>query len=708
MSRRVRIGAIYRKELINILRDRRAMLAMIIIPVVMYPALMLGFVGAVQSDEAKLRSQTFVVETPTLEEADNLLARVVIARDPNAKDQPTFDIRQGNMPLSMLGDEVQLRVELDVSPQPKPFPERLKVYIAFNEVNARSRTAMEQLTASLGRYRERMTRDSLERLLGSRPLMVPSTEPAVDLVLSPVSIKTVSTATEQQRGGWALGLIVPVILVLMTITGAIYPAIDLTAGERERGTLEALLATPVPVLHLVMAKFLVVATIGLLAAFVNVLSVGATMHFGGLTQVFANAEAPVQFPASTLPIIVFSMIPFAMLSSAILVAVCSFARSYKEAQTYVTPVIILALVPAIAATLPSVQLEGILLVVPVGNMVLLARELFQQTCTWSQVVIVLLSTTLYAAAAVGIAARLFGQEAVLFADAGSYRTLIQRRLMQPSPAPTVAQAVVLTALLFPAVFFINNSLFSSLLLEDLIRGLSWLAVVHFGGLFLLLPLAVAVFFKIDLVGTFRLRLPPARAWLAAVLIGVSSWAVAKEFIALQARVVPSSAALQELNRVLSEGVKDVPLWSIVLLLAVIPGIAEEFLFRGFLLSGLGRESGKWTAIIGAGLIFGAFHVFVDKIPMAALMGVLLGYLCWQSRSLWPGILAHVMHNSALMVLPNVPRAAEWLGLTSIESNPERHLPIHVVIPAVVLLLAGLAILTTLKPGQSSATNSFPR
>lgn len=705
MSRRVRIGAIYRKELINILRDRRAMLAMIIIPVVMYPVLMLGFVRAVESDEAKLRSQTFVVETATLEEADNLLARVVIAQDPDAKNQPTFNVHPGDTPIALLGDEVQLRVELEVSPRPKPFPERLTVHIAFNEISARSRTAMEQLTATLGRYRERMTRDSLEKLLENQLPMMPNTEPVVDLVLSPVRIETFSTATEQQRGGWALGLIVPVILVLMTITGAIYPAIDLTAGERERGTLEALLATPVPVLHLVMAKFLVVATIGLLAAFVNVLSVGATMHFGGLTKVFANAEAPVQFPASTLPIIVFSMIPFAMLSSAILVAVCSFARSYKEAQTYVTPVIILALVPAIAATLPSIQLKGIFLVVPVGNMVLLARELFQQTCTWPQVLIVLLSTTLYAAAAVGVAARLFGQEAVLFADAGSYRTLMQRRLMQPSPAPTVAQAVVLAALLFPAVFFVS-SLFSDLLLEHLISGLSWLAIVQFGGLFFLLPLAVAAFFKINLVSTFRLRLPPARAWLAAVLIGASSWVVATEFFALQTRVVPPSEALAELNRVLSEGAKDVSLWTIVFLLAVIPGISEEFLFRGFLLSGLGRESGKWTAIIGAGLMFGAFHFVVDKIPVTALMGVLLGYLCWQSRSLWPGILAHVMHNSALMVLPSVPRAADWLGLSNIESEPDRLLPIRVVVLAVLLLLTGLAILARLKERRSRTASGF--
>ena len=81
-----------------------------------------------------------------------------------------------------------------------------------------------------------------------------------------MKVQTLSSATEQQRGGWALGQIIPIILVLMTITGAVYPAIDLTAGERERGTLEALLAAPVPILHLIVAKFLVVASIGLLAA----------------------------------------------------------------------------------------------------------------------------------------------------------------------------------------------------------------------------------------------------------------------------------------------------------------------------------------------------------------------------------------------------------------------------------------------------------
>jgi sodium transport system permease protein len=705
MSRLLRIWSIYRKELLNITRDRRAMLAMIIIPVVLYPALMLGFVRAMESDELRLRSQTFLVETDSEDVAAQLGGIVDFVSQQGGKEQATFLIKPGNTPPAMLGDDVQLRVSLEDAPRPAPFPDHLTARISYNEINARSRTAMEQLSMVLGRFRELMTRMALEKILGERPLGVPTTEPAIDLVLEPVSIQTVSSATDQQRGGFALGLVVPVILVLMTITGAIYPAIDVTAGERERGTLEALLATPVPVLHMVTAKFLVVATVGLLAALVNVLSVGATMHFGGLTRVFAHSDVPIRFPASTLPIIVFSMIPFAMLSSAILVAVCSFARSYKEAQTYVTPVIILALVPAVAATLPSIQLKGILLVVPVGNMVLLTRELFQQTCTWSQVAIVLLSTTLYAAAAIGVAAKLFGQEAVLFADAGSYKTLIHRRLFRRVPSPSASQVLLLTALLFPAAFYVSGSL-SDVLETRFVRGVAWLAVVQFGAMFVLVPLGLAVYLKADVFNTFRLRLPSARAWAAAVLVGLSSWAVAIEFAACQTRVVPPSEALERFDRMVAPQIAQTPLWIVVCLIAVVPALSEEFLFRGFLLSGLCRSTGKWTAILAAGLIFGVFHFMADRIPVTALMGVVLGYMCWQTRSLLPGILVHVMHNALPIVLSHFETVSRWLGLSAAEAAGS-HLPPRVALPAVCLLAGGLILLAAIRQHSPAAGGAEP-
>jgi sodium transport system permease protein len=418
----------------------------------------------------------------------------------------------------------------------------------------------------------------------------------------------------------------------------------------------------------------VVATIGMVAALINISSVGATMHFGGLTRAIATADLPVRFPATAMPIIVLCMVPFAMLSAAILVAVCSFARSFKEAQTYVTPVIILALIPAIAATLPSIQLKGILMVVPVGNMVLLSRELFQQTYTWTQVVVVLLSTTMYAAAAIGVAARLFGQEAVLFADAGSYKTMFQRRLFQPAPTPSASQALLLAALLFPAA----NSLFSEMLSEDFVRGMAWLALAQFGALFMALPAGLAAFCKIDVITAFRLRLPPLRAWLAAVLIGLSSWVIVIECFGLQARLVEPSQLLRESSARLEAQLATVPAWLAVLLLGILPAVSEEWLFRGFLLSGLGGSARKWTAIVSAACIFGVFHFIPDRIPLAAMMGVVLGYICWQSRSLWPGIVVHIAHNAIPLVLGNSRRLADWLGLDAATA-------------------AGLSVLATIPP-----------
>src|SRR5207253_7727759 len=123
-----------------------------------------------------------------------------------------------------------------------------------------------------------------------------------------------------------------------------------------------------PTMHLIVGKFFVVATIGMITAALNVASVGATMHFSGITRAL-SAEMPVEIPISVLPVVLLCLIPFALLFSAVLLAVCSFARTFKEAQNYIMPVMILSLIPAFTTTMPSVRLERGLLVMPVGNMV---------------------------------------------------------------------------------------------------------------------------------------------------------------------------------------------------------------------------------------------------------------------------------------------------------------------------------------------------
>ena len=577
---------------------------------------------------------------------------------------------------------------------PDPLPTRMEVEIIYNEVNVRSRAAMEEFSDLLTEIRRLVTRECIARILGRGLGQTPS-HVDVDVILNPLEVTMTSPATPHQRGGWALGQIIPIILVLMTITGAVYPAIDLTAGERERGTLETLMATPVPTLYLIVGKFLVVATIGLLTATLNLASVGATMHFGGVMRAI-TAEMPVAFPYAVLPVILLCMIPFALLFSAILVAACSFARTFKEAQNYVMPIIIGAMIPSMIVALPTVRLEGAMMVLPVGNMVLLTRELFQQTCSWPAVAVVLLSTSLYAVAAIAVAARLFGQEAVLFVDAGSYKTLLRRRFFRPALRPSAAQALMAAAILFPLSFYAQGWLFDDTT-EQFIEKLKWVAAVQFAGLFVLLPIALSLYLKVDVVSAFRLRPPRARTCLAALLLGLSSWALAHELLLLQ----PTSEALIEFGREIEPQLADAPVWLVLLLLAVAPAVAEELFFRGFLLSGLSTAMRKWPAILTSADIFGVFHFMVERMPLTALMGIAIGYLCWQSRSILPCMLFHAMHNAWPMVLARLPETARWFGMVN-ESGDATHLRMPVLIAAVGTLLLGVLIASTTDRPQTLA------
>ena len=692
-----RIWAIYRKELTEILRDRRTLIAMIVIPVVLYPLLVVAFVWSSDREESHIRAQTFLIEVDDARSQADLTRVIdrVTAEADDEDDVGDFKVRVGQTGLEALGDVVQLRVALPPLEEHLPKPHRLEVVVQYSEVNVHSRTAMTQFRSLLERFGESVTRQRLSIMLPASPFSTTD----VDAILNPIVLTQESTATERQRGGWALGLVLPVILVLMTITGAVYPAIDLTAGERERGTLETLMASPVPAIHLVTGKFLVVATLSMLAATLNVVSMGATMHFSGLTRAMAQ-EMPVELPISALPIILLCMIPFALLFSAILIAVCSFARTYKEANNYVVPVIICAMVPAMAVTLPSVRLQGILLVVPVGNMVLLARDLFQQKADMLvPIVIVVLSTMLYAAAAIALAARLFGQEAVLFADAGSYRTLLQRRFFRPALRPTAAQALMLAALLFPLTFYVQSFLSEGT--DGFVDTMKWLVGVQFIGMFVLLPLGVAAFLKIDILETFRWRRPPALAWLAAGLMGISSWALAHEFLLFQTQVLKPSSAMAEFAEKIQSELAMSPLWLVLFLMALVPAVTEEFLFRGFILSGLRSGMKKWSAIVLVSLIFGIYHFMIDRLPITVLLGMVLAYLCWQSGSLWPGIVFHAMHNGISMVLATSPEWVERIGLET-SQDAQGHLPTAVWLPAILIFALGTILVPRRRPNGATA------
>ena len=232
--------------------------------------------------------------------------------------------------------------------------------------------------------------------------------------------------TRRWRSGrvtpFSLATLVPLVLILMTITGAVYPAIDLTAGERERGTLETLIAAPISRMALLLAKYIAVLTVAVLTAMVNLVAMTVTIMSSSLhEQLFPDGLS------ITLMVEIFGlMVLFAAFFSAILLALTSFARSFKEAQAYLIPVMLLAISPGLLSLMPGLQLTGLLAVAPLVNIVLLSRDLLEASTTPGMAALAIVSTVVYAVGALLLASKVFGNDALLYASRGSWSDLFRR------------------------------------------------------------------------------------------------------------------------------------------------------------------------------------------------------------------------------------------------------------------------------------------
>ena len=702
MSFHRRVRTIYAKELIDILRDRRTLIAMIVVPIVLYPLLMLGSIQAVSFQGSSMADETLRIGVINPAQGEGL--NFLIQRDGFALERDCAASTDRSMPSRLRTASIDERSPFCPAPLEKyeiyPFGSKedlddkvrnrsIHVGVVFDQdgvVTAPDlqnhvdfRVDSEDVRSSYAKNRlEEVIRRTAQRMVAQREAQA-QLPPAFD---EPFVI----SATDLSSPPSILGQILPLVLVLMTITGAIYPAIDLTAGERERGTLESLMVCPVPVIDLIVGKFLVVTTVAIMGAALNLASVTATVYFGGFDKMIAQTGGSL--PLAKMAFILLCLIPFAVLMSAIMIAVCSYARTFKEAQNYVTPVILAVLIPGGIAALPATKLDGIMLVMPVGNMVLLSRDfLLGAVVPLTAIASVVISTTLYAGAAVAIAASIFGRESVVFADSGSLRGTFSRRLIKPSPAPPASMSLLLVALLFPAWFFVQ-AVFSPREGEDasgLLFATGWLMPL----LFVLGPFVVLVYWKVNVLHTFSFRAPRVRHLTAGVLIGASAWVIAHEMNVLQGALVGVPEDISRSADIMLKTVTQLPPVSVFVLLALAPAICEELLFRGFLLSGLGSGGRATAAILGSAAVFAVFHFMLFKIPVTFTFGIVLAFLCWRSGSIWPGMLAHFLHNGIGAYSAIRPNWYEGLGIPS--DTDWVHLPARVLITGCVMFVAGLVL-----------------
>ena len=233
--------------------------------------------------------------------------------------------------------------------------------------------------------------------------------------INPVVLSKIDTAAARENVGEKLGGFIAYILIPVCLIGAIYPAIDLGAGEKERGTLETLLLTPIPRTWLVLGKFMTILTTALLSAALTVGSMG----FWALIMGTMLDMKPVHNAVGTIGVIDLSLIllllmPLACIFSSLLLAISIYARSFKEAQNYMTPLNMVVFIPIVGALVPGITLGWSTVFIPIMNVALAIKEIIKGTVDYSMVGVIFVSMATMAGIIIGFSIRWFSKEEVLF------------------------------------------------------------------------------------------------------------------------------------------------------------------------------------------------------------------------------------------------------------------------------------------------------
>lgn len=529
-------------------------------------------------------------------------------------------------------------------------PPQAQPRVFFDAANDRSRIAAARVGRVLDDWRQAIVHEHLSARQISPRITLPFTVTDVD----------VSQAASRRAAFWSK--ILPFVVFLWALTGAFYPAVDLCAGEKERGTLETLLISPAERSEIVMGKLMTVMGFSAATSLLNLISMAVT----GTTVILMQ---PAVFPIGPPPLaalgwLVLALLPISALFSASALAIAAFARSTKEGQYYLMPLLMISLPLMILPMMPAVSLNWGTSLIPITGMLLLLRAVVEGQ--YSEALLfapsVLLVTFLCCLLTVRWAIDQFNNESVLFRESErlDLGLWLRRQVFDRRRTPTVGQAFACGVLLLAIRFFATFAATPPTNWNQFVVMQSVTLIVLLAGpailmTFLLtrnpcetLSLRRPAMLSVPLAVLLALAMHPAAMWVAT---GIQYLYPVDERMAGQ---------LQQIQSLIASAPRS---WYILAVLALMPAVCEELAFRGFILSGLRHLGSRWRAIVISSLFFGLTHAVLQQSISATLVGMVLAYIVVQSGSLWTSVAFHFVYNSlglaAFFLAPDVSDGVHW-------------------------------------------------
>jgi sodium transport system permease protein len=411
------ILTIWKKELTDTVRDKRTLASTIILPLVLMPAL---FIGISKFSTWQVKQLTEKEITVAVSDQAGSLGDWLTTQDPKIKLERTAE------PLIEVVRDKKADVALDVAadwPAQVAAGTPTEVTVITNSTNTDSSAAAGRVSATLNVFNQQQAVGRLAAA-GLSPTILTSFVP-----------KTEDVASAQEQAGFGMGFILPLFIIMWAVTGGQTIAIDASAGERERKTIEALLLTPVSRFTLVAGKFLAVATGAMLSVIISITSmtwaskymtemINSTTTTGtsaslGVSSMTGTSGFNMDFnlDARTIVILLFVSVILVALFSAGNLAIAIFAKNYKEAQSYIGPMYLVVILPVVFVnSLPSAGDHLWTFAVPIVNAVVLFKEVLVGNVIWSHIIITTLTLLVTSLLAMWGAARIYRREDVIFTD----------------------------------------------------------------------------------------------------------------------------------------------------------------------------------------------------------------------------------------------------------------------------------------------------
>ena len=558
-----------------------------------------------------------------------------------------------------------------------------KIYVFQNSASDQSRIGAQRIRTVVGRWQKSVIQQRLADN-GISPEMVSS----IQVVDADVADKH-----SKQTAIWSK--LFPFIIMVWSLTGAFYPAIDLCAGEKERGTFETLLSSPAARSEIAIGKLLTVMSFSITTALLNLISMAFTGLFvasrmGGMPGGMGLGVPPL----ASIGWLLLALIPISALFSAIALAAAAFARSSKEGQYYLVPLMMISMPLMMIPMMPSIKLDFGTSLIPVTGLMLFLRGLIEgqyAECIrfGGPVCIVSFACCWFA---VRWVVHQFNSESVLFRPSERFGvgTWFRYVLREREELPSFANAILCAMVILVAKFFIGFAVSAPQDFFDFAKT----TIIILAATIAVPGIMMALVLTRSPGKSLKLNMCSPAAACAAVLMAIMLNPLFTWFTSLVMIVYPPSGDMFQLQDAVANILGTAPnIFAILAVFALAPAIFEELAFRGFILSGMQSLRNKWQAILITSVLFGIAHGVLQQSVITSVVGVVMAIIAVQTKSIFPCMLFHLTHNSMTVLLSSAKASVvESTSLDLFLTSTTGGMYQYTVVPGLFMTAFGIALL----------------